>query len=337
MTTTMPSSLEAVRTVVQPDVLAAIDRLDPHTRLVAGYHFGFWAADGGPPTGNAGKGLRAALALLSARAVGATLARGGPAAVAVELVHNYSLLHDDVMDRDVQRHHQPTAWMVYGEPDAILAGDGLLGLAFEVLAEAPEPAAPLAVRTLGAAMRRLVAGQTEDLGFEQRTDVTLDECLAMVGGKTAALLACSCSLGAVLCAGPGRVQAALGRFGEHLGVAFQLVDDLLGIWGRPELTGKPVLSDLASRKKSIPVVYALTSGTAAGERLRELYFAPEPLDGERRALAAKLVEEAGGRDWTEREADRRLELALAALPAEVPADVRAELVDLAHFVTGRDY
>lgn len=337
MTSTMPDSLAAVRTVVQPGLRAAIDRLDPHTRLVSGYHLGFWAADGGDASGNGGKGLRAGLALLSARAVGATPARGGPAAVAVELVHNYSLLHDDVMDHDVQRHHQPTAWMVYGEPDAILAGDGLLGLAFEVLAEAPEPAAPLAVRTLGAAMRRLVAGQTLDLSFEHRTDVRLDECVEMVGGKTAALFSCACSLGAVLCAGPGRVAAGLGRYGEHLGVAFQLVDDLLGIWGQPEVTGKPVLSDLASRKKTIPVVYALSSGTGAADRLRELYFGPGDMDSERLELAAKLVEEAGGRDWTEREADRQLALALAALPAELPADVRTELEDLAHFVTGRDH
>jgi geranylgeranyl diphosphate synthase type I len=337
MTATRPDSLEAVRTVVQPGLLAAIDRLDPHTRLVSGYHLGFWAADGGTATGGGGKGLRAALALLSARAVGADPVRGGPAAVAVELVHNYSLLHDDVMDRDVQRHHQPTAWMVYGEPDAILAGDGLLGLAFEVLAEVPEPTAPLAVRTLGAAMRRLVAGQTMDLSFEHRTDVQLDECIEMVGGKTAALFSCSCSLGAVLCAGPGPVAAGLGRYGEHLGVAFQLVDDLLGIWGQPEVTGKPVLSDLASRKKSIPVVYALSSGTDTADRLRELYFGTGDMDGDRLELAAKLVEEAGGRDWTEREADRQLALALAALPADLPADVRAELEDLAHFVTGRDY
>jgi geranylgeranyl diphosphate synthase type I len=337
MTTTIPDSLAAVRTVVQPGLLAAIDRLDPHTRLVAGYHLGFWSADGGAASGNGGKALRAALALLSARAVGATAERGGPAAVAVELVHNYSLLHDDVMDRDVRRHHQPTAWMVYGDPDAILAGDGLLGLAFEVLADVPEPTAPLAVRTLGAAMRRLVAGQTLDLSFEQRADVALDECIEMVGGKTAALFSCSCSLGAVLCAGPGPVAAGLGRYGEHLGVAFQLVDDLLGIWGRPEVTGKPVLSDLASRKKSTPVVYALSSGTDAGARLRELYLGPEEMDGERLELAAKLVEEAGGRDWTEREADRQLALALAALPTELAADVRAELRDLAHFVTERDY
>ena len=337
MTATMPDSLEAVRTVVQPGLLAAIDRLDPHTRLVSGYHLGFWAADGGAGGGNGGKGLRAALALLSARAVGAAAVRGGPAAVAVELVHNYSLLHDDVMDHDVRRHHQPTAWMVYGEPDAILAGDGLLGLAFEVLAEVPEPTAPLAVRTLGAAMRRLVAGQTMDLDFEHRTDVALDECVEMVGGKTAALISCSCSLGAVLCAGPGPVAAGLGRYGEHLGVAFQLVDDLLGIWGHPEVTGKPVLSDLASRKKSIPVVYALSSGTDAGRRLAELYFGPGEMDVERLELAAKLVEEAGGRDWTEREADRQLALALAALPAGLATDVRAELEDLAHFVTGRDH
>lgn len=348
MTSTLPDSLAAVPELVAPALHDAIGRLDEHTRKVCGYHLGFWEADG-TPTEAGGKGMRAAFTLLSGRAAGAPAARATPAAAAIELVHNYSLLHDDVMDRDAERRHRPTAWTVYGEADAILAGDALLGLAFEVLAGCTEPTTTWAVRTLGVTVRRLVAGQTADLGFERRPDVALPECLAMVRGKTAALFACSCSLGAMLCDAPAELTLRLARYGEHLGVAFQLVDDLLGIWGAPETTGKPVLHDLQSRKKSIPVVYALGAGIDAAERLRELYLAPGELAGDQLALAAELVEKAGGREWTEHEAARQLDLALhqldeidqlAAGPDSethpLPPDVRAELVDLAHFVTRRD-
>ncbi|MGA8112712.1 MAG: polyprenyl synthetase family protein [Actinocatenispora sp.] len=347
MTTMLPESLGVVRELVEPGLRDAIDRLDPHNRLVTGYHLGLWEADGTPTTGG-GKGMRAAFTLLSARAAGATASRGAPAAVAVELVHNYSLLHDDVMDHDAERRHKPTAWTVYGESDAILAGDALLGLAFEVLADSGEATAPWALRTVAVTVRQLVTGQTADLGFERRDDVVLDESLAMVRGKTAALFACACSVGAMLCDAPSDLTLRLARYGEHLGVAFQLVDDLLGIWGSPEVTGKPVLHDLQSRKKSMPVVYALNSGVTAADRLRDLYFAPGELDGDRLTLAAALIEEAGGREWTEREAQRQLDLALGQLDEidrlaadtaglrPLPPDVRTELVDLAHFVTRRD-
>ncbi|HEY3502950.1 MAG TPA: polyprenyl synthetase family protein [Actinocatenispora sp.] len=351
MTATMPGSLESVRALVEPGLRDAVDRLDPRARQVSGYHLGFWEADG-TPTGGGGKGMRGAFALLSARAAGAPATRGAPAAVATELVHNYSLLHDDVMDRDAERRHRAAAWTVYGEADAILAGDALLGLAFEVLGESAEPTAPWVLRTLAVTVRRLVAGQNADLSFERRQDVPLSECLDMVRGKTAALFACACSSGAMLCDAPADLTLRLARYGEHVGIAFQLVDDLLGIWGSTEVTGKPVLHDLQSRKKSIPVVYALNAGVTAADRLRELYFTPGELDDERLALAAKLVEEAGGREWTEREAARRLDLALSqldeidALARQVPEDgvtrhplppdVREALSDLAHFVTGRD-
>ncbi len=349
MTTTLPESLDSVRTLVIPGLRDALDRLDPQNRLVSGYHLGLWEADGTPTSGG-GKGMRAAFTLLSARACGAPASRATAAAIAVELVHNYSLLHDDVMDRDVERRHRPTAWKQYGESEAILAGDALLGLAFELLAESPEPTAPWALRTLSITVRRLVAGQTADLGFERREDVTLAESLEMVRGKTAVLFSCACSLGSMLCDAPSELTVRLARYGDHLGVAFQLVDDLLGIWGSPEVTGKPVLHDLESRKKSVPVVYALNSGTGAADRLRELYYADGELDAERLALVAKLVEEAGGREWTEHEARRQLDLALGQLDEideiaarepdgphrALPPDVRRELVQIAHFVTGRD-
>ncbi|MGI5215701.1 polyprenyl synthetase family protein [Plantactinospora sp. CA-290183] len=342
MTMMLPNILTQVDELVAPEIRAALDRIDQRTRLVAGYQLGYWDA-AGQPTGRGGKGLRPALALLSARAAGQTVRRGLPGAVAVELVHNFSLLHDDVIDGDLERRHRPTAWAAFGLGPAILAGDALLSLADEVLTLAPDLDVSRGMPVLHAAIRRLIAGQAADVAFETRTDVTLDECLAMARDKTAALLACSATLGAVLCGGSPAVVDGLARYGERLGLAFQLVDDLLGIWGEPAVTGKPVLADLRARKKSVPVVRALTSGGPAATQLAELYTSPGELSAADLALAATLIEETGARDWTEKQADRLLTEALAELDQlaapgpEAGAEVHADLVAIAHFMTGRDH
>ncbi|MFC7546533.1 polyprenyl synthetase family protein [Plantactinospora sp. GCM10030261] len=346
---TMPGDLD-VADLVRPALREALDRIDERTRRTAGYQLGFWDATGRPTSRGGGKGLRPALALLSARAAGATARVGVPAAVAVELVHNFSLLHDDVIDGDAERRHRPTAWAAFGVGPAILAGDALLALASEVLAEVPAPEGPAALRCLHDAVRRLIDGQAADMAFERRPTVTLDECLTMARGKTAALLSCASTVGAVLCGGPAELCRGLTRYGELLGLAFQLADDLLGIWGEPAVTGKPVLADLRARKKSVPVVRALTAGGPASERLRELYGRPGELADADLLLAAELIEETGARDWTGKRADRLLNQALAELDelagggrlAGTAADaglggVHADLVAIAQFVTGRDH
>ncbi|MCW3816676.1 polyprenyl synthetase family protein [Micromonospora sp. DR5-3] len=335
MTVARSRSTDQIQTYVEPAIRALLDRLDPGNRLVGGYQLGYWDADGSPAACQ-GKGLRPALALLSARATGAEPAAGVPAAAAVELAHNFSLLHDDVMDGDTERRHRPTAWTVFGVGPAILAGDALIGLAHEVLTETPGgcPAA----RRLAVDIRALVAGQAADLDFERRDDVTLDECLRMAEQKTAALLAGSCALGAILCGGPPGLVDGLSRFGRHLGLAFQLVDDLLGIWGDPRRTGKPVGSDLRTRKRSIPVVRAVTSGQAAARALAELYRSPQPLTDDDVARASALIEATGARDWTAQRAWQETERARAELDAlDLPDDVRDEFVDIATFTTGRDH
>ncbi|WP_176611321.1 polyprenyl synthetase family protein [Actinomadura sp. WMMB 499] len=341
-----------VRGLVDGALRAAVGRLDPRTYRVAAYHLGWADAEGHPRAAPAGKALRPALALLSARAAGAAQESALPGAVAVELTHAFSLLHDDIMDGDLTRRHRPAAWAVFGEADAILAGDALLSLAVEVLLEAPGQGSARAARALSAATRRLIGGQARDLEFESRRTVSLDECVAMASDKTAALLACSCSIGAVLDGAPEPLCTALAEFGADLGIAFQLVDDLLGVWGDPEITGKPALSDLRSRKLSLPVVAALNAGTAQSERLAELYAAPGSdgadgdADGEsgdgaedaRLEEMARLVEAAGGRAWAEAEAGRRIERAAARITsAGLPTAIRAEFLHIADFVTGRDH
>jgi geranylgeranyl diphosphate synthase type I len=344
MTAVIPAGVETARDLVGPALAAAVARLSPEVRPVAAYHLGLAAADGQvAPAGSgsqrvAGKALRPALTLLSARAAMAAPERGVAAAVAVELVHNFSLLHDDIMDGDTERRHRATAWTVFGVGSAILAGDAMLALAQDILLEDAAPQGLWAARCLSAAVQRLIAGQGADLAFERRDEVSLPECLAMAGDKTAALMACACSIGAIHVGAPPELAMGLAGFGAHAGLAFQLVDDLLGIWGAPGITGKPVRSDLRARKKSLPVVAALTAGTAASAELAALLRRGEPLSEDELVHAAGLVADAGGKSWTEAEAASQLAAAHACLAeTEMPEEVRAEFAGIAEFITARQW
>ncbi|HLK00049.1 MAG TPA: polyprenyl synthetase family protein [Streptosporangiaceae bacterium] len=338
VTAVIPEGVAIARDLVGPAMEAAIARLTPEIRVVAAYHLGLADAQGVPISGNGGKALRPALALLSARAAGASADRGVTAAVAVELVHNFSLLHDDIMDGDTERRHKPTAWTVFGVGPAILAGDALLALADELLLESEAPQGAWAARCLSAAVQRLIAGQGNDLAFEKRDDVTLTECLDMAGDKTAALMACACSIGAVHLGAPPALAMALAEFGAHVGLAFQLTDDLLGIWGAPEVTGKPVRADLRARKKSLPVVAALTSGAPEAVELKALLAREDELSEDELLHTADLIVAAGGKAWAEKEADGRLAAAAASLDGiGVPGDVRAEFLAIAEFITARQW
>jgi geranylgeranyl diphosphate synthase type I len=337
MTMTIPAGVQVARDLVGPSIAAAVGRLNPSVRAVSAYHLGLADAAGQPVTAGAGKALRPALALLSARAAGAPAERAVSAAAAVELVHNFSLLHDDIMDGDTERRHRPTAWTVFGVGAAILAGDALLVLAQDLLLETP-PYGVWAARCLSAAVQRLIAGQSADLDFERRDDVQVAECLDMEADKTAALMACACSIGAIYTGAPASLVLSLAEFGTGAGLAFQLADDMLGIWGAPAVTGKPVGSDLRARKKSMPVVAALTSGTEASAELAELLAGQEPLTEQQVARATWLVEQAGGRDQTEAMAAKALDSAFGALGrADMPEDVRAELSGIAEFITARQW
>jgi geranylgeranyl diphosphate synthase type I len=160
----------------------------------------------------------------------------------------------------------------------------------------------------------------------------------MAGDKTAALMACACSIGAVHLGAPPTLAMALAGFGAHVGLAFQLTDDLLGIWGAPEVTGKPVRADLRARKKSLPVVAALNSGTPEAAELKTMLTDPNPLSEEDLVRAASLVVAAGGKDWAENEADVQLAAANASLAdIDLAADVRAELTAIAEFITARQW
>jgi geranylgeranyl diphosphate synthase type I len=241
------------------------------------------------------------------------------------------------MDRDLERRHRPTAWALFGLGQAIVTGDALMVLAQQLLLEPPSPERSRAARALAEATAAMIAGQAEDLSFESRLDVSPQQCLEMMARKTGALLSCAASIGAVLAGADDSAVAALADFGRHLGLAFQAIDDVLGIWGHPEVTGKPVASDLRAHKKTLPVVIALAGAGDERDRLFEL-LSNGSLPEETLAEAARLVERCGGKERTQLEAERQLEMALASL-RRVPLEAapREQLQEIAAFVTAREF
>ncbi len=316
--------LARARASVRPGLDAALRRVVPELRGPLAEHL-----DAG------GKCVRAALVLLSAAATGGDEASALDGAVAIELVHNFSLVHDDLIDGDTERRHRPTIWSVHGANQAIIAGDALATVAFQVLLEVPSEERAAAASLLADATQSMIAGQTLDMALESDGSPTLEVCLEMVSGKTAALLRCAATLGAVLCGAAGSAVGALWEFGHHLGIAFQAVDDLLGIWGEPRVTGKPVGNDLRRRKKTIPVCLAASWGVELPRGFVEA--SGEPLDDAEVERLGRLLDECGARAATAELGARHLRDALDALERGGLRDgPRDELAAIANYVVERD-
>jgi len=333
-TSTVPDVLVRTRQAVAPALADALDRLSEDVRRLVTYHLGWTDLDGRPALDGEGKGIRPALAILSAEAARAESQVGVPGAVAVELIHNFSLVHDDVIDGDLTRRHRPTVWAVAGIGHAIVVGDALVTLAHQVLLDGPS--AVSAGRCLADATAAMIAGQADDIAFETRRDVSLVQCTAMTVNKTGALLGCAASIGAVLAGATPATVRGLRDYGTNLGMAFQAVDDLLGIWGGPERTGKPAGNDLRQRKKTLPIVAALCAGNGEAHELHDL-LGGGLLDDQQVARATSLVEACGARTWTANRARSHLGTALQALEGvRMSPMTRRELTELAAYVVERE-
>ena len=333
-----PAALQRAADLVTPALREAVDRLPGELAVPVRYHFG-WTDEHGVelPAAGGGKGVRSALAVLSAEAAGAPPDVAIPGAVAVELIHNYSLIHDDIVDDDAERRHRPTVWKVYGIDNAVIIGDAVMALAFEVLLEETTPPRAAAAADLSRANAAMIAGQSLDMTLHSRPTVTVADCWEMISLKTGALLSHAGCVGAILAGAPPATVQALRRFGDELGRGFQATDDLLGIWGRPEVTGKPAGNDLRERKRSLPVTVALNSRSAAAGRFAELY-SREHLTEEDLATAARLIEETGGRAATADAARQCMQSAIRSVEvAGVAPTAAAGLQELAKFIVEREY
>lgn len=317
---------------------AALDRPgNEHVRLMR-YHLGWEDAAGDATDAGAGKMLRPALLLLCCEAVGGAAANAMPAAVAIELLHNFTLIHDDIEDASERRHGRETLWRVAGVPQAINAGDGLFVIAQRTLLDLPIESERVveAARLLNDACVTLCEGQYADIGFETRERVSQAEYEAMIAGKTAALLGAAAAIGALVGGADRSGVQAFARCGMLLGLAFQVQDDVLGMWGDAAATGKPVGDDIRSRKKSFPVVYALDHLDETSRiELRRLYAGAPPDGGDVPRVLA-LLERAGAREAATERALRYADEAVDALDGLKLVDARrTEIEAMAAFFVRR--
>lgn len=292
------------------------------------YHLGWIDEELNPATADPGKRVRPRLCLLSCAAAGAPPEKALSPATAVELIHNFSLVHDDIQDRSEYRRHRRTIWTIWGTSQAINAGDGIFALAQLALAEddTTDPATMVrAMRELNRACLALCEGQVLDLQFEGRSLVGVEEYYTMIEGKTAALLAASCRMGALYGGADDATAEGYARFGRHLGLAFQVQDDYLGIWGDPRETGKPSAADLVSKKKTLPLLYALSASTGSDRTLIEAILSePGPASDEQAQQLLALLTRLGAAEYTAREVDRLTGTALDALASARPRDPAGE-------------
>ncbi len=319
---------------------AAVQTSDPYHSGLFGmlqYHLGWVDTAFIPSQAQAGKRVRPVLCLLTCEACGGNWEQALPAGAAVELVHNFSLIHDDIEDRDKTRRGRPTIWAVWGEAQGINAGDTLFAITQLTLSrlfelQVPAETVVAAFRLLNHTCVVLTGGQYLDIGFESKTDVPVADYLAMIERKTAALVACSCEMGALIANAPDDQREHLRAFGYHLGLTFQMRDDVLGIWGDPALTGKPVGADIARRKKSLPILHGLEHSAELGTLL-----AQESLSTADVQHATELLQETNSRAYAEQLAREHHAQALAALEeANLHGPAAQAIHELAQKLLNRD-
>ena len=333
--TTAPADLDLAQLIAdtEGEIVGLVQDRDPSTHglyEMVRYHL---ALDGSGANG--GKRMRPLLGLLAYASIAGDHRRALPGAAAVELGHNFSLVHDDIEDGDHERRHRPTLWTVHGVPQAINTGDTLFSLsriALHRLSDLGFPDAKVLrlMRLFDETCLALCEGQYIDIATSERHELmTVDGYFDMIGRKTAALIAASIEAGALLATDDDAVIARYRAFGWALGIAFQLNDDLLGIWGAEQATGKAA-SDVAHKKKTLPVIYAAEhAGPDDRDRLLALYAAGDPTTDELAEIVA-ILERVGAREYTRDEARRYRDAALAELDATGVVDpaVRARLEEI---------
>ena len=309
------------------------------------YHMGWLDEEFRPTEAGSGKGVRPALCLFACEAVGGDWNQALPAAAAIELIHNFSLIHDDIQDGDTERHHRPTVWYRWGLSHGINSGAAMNVLANMALFDETEPPTPAATtlkvsRILNCACAEMIEGQTLDLSFEGRASVSTDDYLLMISKKTGALLESSLHMGAAIGTDDEDRIEGMRRFGKRIGRLFQVRDDMLGVWAAAEATGKPAASDLYRRKKSLPVVHALehVGDSAASRRFPEIYGSKAPLSESDVAELLAIMDELKTHEFcqglAEQEAGRSME-EIDGL--KISGDARRECRDLVTFLAEREY
>jgi geranylgeranyl diphosphate synthase type I len=334
-----PDFLNRYRGEIESEVTRLVPGSDDLLYEMVRYQLG-WTDSGTP---SLGKCLRPALCLFACETLGGNRAEALPVAAGIELLHNFSLIHDDIEDGDELRHHRPTVWKVYGRDRAVVAGMALWTLAYQAVDAAAEYGAPAqrvldARRAISEACNEMIEGQHMDLSFEKRTDVSLQEYTGMISRKTGALFAAALEAGAIMAGMRPQEASRLGYFGRELGLAFQIRDDILGIWGEGTATGKPVGADIAKRKKSLPVVHAFQQVVGPDrEVLREAYSKPEIDEGDIDGVL-DVLQRWNCRYFAQGLAEDHRARAMATLAqTAIPPEGRFKFDELTAFILEREY
>ena len=309
------------------------------------YYMGWQEIDGTNTDSTVGKRMRPTLAMLAADAVGGDLDRATPIAVALEYVHNFSLIHDDLEDKDRVRHHRPTVWAVWGEQVAIVSGNAMLKIADAAArklrsAGVQEHVALEAEAVLTGNYLKMMEGQYLDISFETEESVTIGQYLDMIGRKTGALIEASIYLGGLVAptSGPDRQKAnALKKIGHELGCIFQIRDDVLGVWGGAA-TGKPVGADIKRKKKALPAVHALSTSTgASAKRLNDIYRTKGDLHEEDVHVILEVMDELGTREYCQSMAEQRWVAGRQMIESlDLSGNAAAEFTELGEFLLVRE-
>jgi len=339
----LPRILEKYRSDIEAEIKTVIDWRESGLYDMMRYHLGWIDETGKPVQNGSGKAVRPALCLFSCEAVGGDYHLALPAAAALELVHNFSLIHDDIQDNDRERRHRPTVWTIWGKAQAINAGTAMRILANVALTRLGGASLTLDKRCwvgqrLDEVSLRLIEGQYLDISYEERFDITVKDYLVMIEGKTVALLAGSMEIGAMIGTDNPELISALKNAGHQIGLAFQIKDDILGIWGNQKETGKSAGNDIRRRKKSFPVVYSIEHATGAlKHELIEIYMYSS-LDEMEVTRVLEILEHCKAREAAQSLVESYCQSAKQILHGvSLPSAVQSEADELIDFLSSRDF
>lgn len=339
----LPESYTSYRREVEAELKRIIGSKPSALYDMLRYHLGWQDAQGHPSGKKSGKFTRPVLCLLSCQAVGGNTSQILPAAASLELIHNFSLIHDDIEDASCERHHRPTVWKLWGQPQATNAGDSMFALAYLALLKLREKGIAetkimRAIQVLSEACLELCEGQYLDIAYESRGDVSTEDYLRMITKKTAALMAASTSIGACLVTEDERIVDYFHEFGKSLGVAYQIHDDILGIWGTEEKIGKSVKGDILHRKKTLPVVYGLENSRGKDKQSLVKLYSQESIEVEDVTEVVEILNRSGARGYAQDLEQQYYHQALTKLEAAgLDPSRRAPLSAAARFLMECDY
>ena len=339
----LPKMFRKYRSSINAAMRDALNQDSSQVYDMLRYYLGWVDEEGSPTVATEGKFLRPTLCLFACEASGGSVRQAMPAAVALELIHNFSLIHDDIQDQDETRHHRKTLWAVWGTPKALVAGNVLRVIADTSLQglvrEGVEVSCALAVvRQLTHAYLAMIEGQYLDLSYEGQNEVAMPQYLDMIARKTGALIRCAFTMGALIGSNSDENLDAFRESGESLGLLFQIRDDILGVWGEEETTGKPVGADIIRKKNSFPVVYAMSAAEGSDLRqLRDIYAKEQVTESDASAVLGQMdsLQTRGHAQALVAEHCDRARHALTDI--EMSADSRTQIDQLLQFLLDREH